>query len=532
MSETSQSSVDTSRASLFANQALGAAPARERLAALRDEPVLITLDRERAASRAGQTMLATAANILGRLFDFAPAIDIDAPASARVLPGLQGLRPGQPLARELAGFLCALSPDSRRYRYRPMAGAARYLATLAIGRAPLPAETEATIFIDAEAWTLCLSPEAVPVPPPATGSFNPFGPMVAGVVGAAEVAKHIFRRLSAPGRGNMFPPLTNVTSWNLWQHEFGEPAPGPPLPAVLELGRFALGGLGALGSAAVLALSQIEAAVGTVELVDDDTLSRSNLERVLIARGTDVGQYKVDVAARALQATRLHALPFVARYDSELPSGASADTIVVGVDSGAARRRIMNLLPAAIYNGGTQGSELLVSRHVGLAGACLECLYPEPDDPVGRIAHRFGLDWATAAALLNGERRVDQAVLAAMERRGGIRLDGIEANALLDQPLAALEAYTCSRQIIIEDLPEATISFVSGLCGFLMALELVKDRLSRGRTGALDWRRPVFRLDLLNASPGPACIEEYVARRDCFCRDPETRRRVAAAARA
>src|SRR5439155_25257084 len=113
----------------------------------------------------------------------------------------------------------------------------------------------------------------------------------------------------------------------------------------------------------------------------DDTLSTTNLERVLTARAADVGRRKVDVAARALGATRLRPLRIAARYGITAPRGCSAGTILVGVDSGAARRRIMNLLPHALYNGGTQGCELLVSRHVGLAGPCLECLYPGTDEP-------------------------------------------------------------------------------------------------------------------------------------------------------
>jgi hypothetical protein len=152
------------------------------------------------------------------------------------------------------------------------------------------------------------------------------------------------------------------------------------------------------------------------------------------------------------------------------------------------------------------------------------------DDPVGRTAVRLGVDRTVAAALVRGERRIDAEVLAAMRRRGGVHLEEFPPETLLGAPLAALEAHVCSRAVVIEELPEATISFVAALAGFLMAAELVKDRVATGgRNGALDAARPVLRVDTLAAVPGPACVETYVPRRSCVCQDPETRRRFARA---
>jgi hypothetical protein len=178
------------------------------------------------------------------------------------------------------------------------------------------------------------------------------------------------------------------------------------------------------------------------------------------------------VARRALRATRLRTLAIRGRYGPGVPPRARASTILVGVDSGAARRAIVRLLPEAIYNGGTQSSEALVSRHVRFQGACLECLYPEP------FARR------------------------------------------------AAAAQACGRAALAPELPAATIGFVSALCGFLMACELVKDRLLAEPDHALDDARPVLRLDLLAGTPGPESVEAYAPRRNCFCREPATQRRI------
>jgi hypothetical protein len=114
-----------------------------------------------------------------------------------------------------------------------------------------------------------------------------------------------------------------------------------------------------------------------------------------------------------------------------------------------------------------------------------------------------------------------------MQRRGGIHFRDIDAASLMGEPLDALDGYECSRAVVIEDLPEASIGFVSALCGFLMACELVKDRVDEERRQPLDSGRPVYRLDLLASTPGPDCVEAYVPRRDCYCQQPDVRRRIA-----
>ena len=66
----------------------------------------------------------------------------------------------------------------------------------------------------------------------------------------------------------------------------------------LRNARVALFGLGGVGGYAAEALAR--SGVGQLDLIDNDTISLTNLNRQILALHSTVGQYKVDVAARRI----------------------------------------------------------------------------------------------------------------------------------------------------------------------------------------------------------------------------------------
>lgn len=67
----------------------------------------------------------------------------------------------------------------------------------------------------------------------------------------------------------------------------------------LRNARVAIFGLGGVGGHAVEALAR--SGIGQLDLIDDDTVSLTNLNRQLLATHSSIGKYKVDVAAQRIR---------------------------------------------------------------------------------------------------------------------------------------------------------------------------------------------------------------------------------------
>ena len=142
----------------------------------------------------------------------------------------------------------------------------------------------------------------------------------------------------------------------------------------------------ALGSPAALYLAA--AGVGTIGLVDFDTVDESNLQRQVLFGTADIGRAKL-VAARA----RLEALnPSVAIETHEAPlSSANAldvlaryDVILDGTDNFPTRYLVNDacvLLGKPNAYGSIFRFEGQASVFAATDGPCYRCLYPEPPPP-------------------------------------------------------------------------------------------------------------------------------------------------------
>ena len=157
----------------------------------------------------------------------------------------------------------------------------------------------------------------------------------------------------------------------------------------LKAGRVLVVGAGGLGSPASLYLAA--AGVGTLGLVDFDTVDVSNLQRQVLYGTSDVGKLKLDTAAARLADINPH-VRIVRHPDALKAANARAiirdyDVIIDGTDN-FATRYLVNDACVLERRPNVYGS---VFRFEGQAavfaapgGPCYRCLHPEPP-PAGLI---------------------------------------------------------------------------------------------------------------------------------------------------
>ena len=154
----------------------------------------------------------------------------------------------------------------------------------------------------------------------------------------------------------------------------------------LKAGRVLIVGAGGLGSPAALYLAA--AGVGTIGLVDFDTVDATNLQRQVLYGTADVGRPKLEVASARLAAQNPHV--DVVTYDERLSaSNARAlvgayDVVLDGTDN-FPTRYLVNDACVMTRTLNVYGS---ISRFDGQAsvfaapgGPCYRCLHPEPPPP-------------------------------------------------------------------------------------------------------------------------------------------------------
>ncbi|MGE0151932.1 MAG: ThiF family adenylyltransferase [Reyranellaceae bacterium] len=149
--------------------------------------------------------------------------------------------------------------------------------------------------------------------------------------------------------------------------------------------------IGAGGLGAPLLQYLAAAGIGTLGVVDDDTVDLSNLQRQVIHRSTDIGLAKVDSAARAVadinpgvtlaahreRLTGDNAARLIAGYDVVADGSDNFATRYLLNDACFAARKI--LVSAAILR--FEGQLTTYKAWQGAGHPCLRCLFAAPPPP-------------------------------------------------------------------------------------------------------------------------------------------------------
>jgi adenylyltransferase/sulfurtransferase len=168
---------------------------------------------------------------------------------------------------------------------------------------------------------------------------------------------------------------------------------GGPGQAALKAARVLVIGAGGLGAPVLMYLAA--AGVGTLGVVDDDTVSLSNLQRQIIHATADVGRAKVESAAERIGALnphvalRTHAVRLAAANALEIVGG--YDVVVDGSDNFATRYLVSDacfLAGKTLVTGALgvfDASLTTIRAHAvngdGALNPTYRCLFPEPPPP-------------------------------------------------------------------------------------------------------------------------------------------------------
>jgi len=155
----------------------------------------------------------------------------------------------------------------------------------------------------------------------------------------------------------------------------------------LRRARVLVVGAGGLGSPVIQYLAA--AGVGTLGIIDDDTVDATNLHRQVIFRSEDVDEPKATTAAQAASALNpyITVKPYNRRLTAEIAPDlvADYDLVLDGTDNFATRYLVnatcvaagIPLIAAAI----TQWEGQISLYDPARGGPCFQCIFPETPDP-------------------------------------------------------------------------------------------------------------------------------------------------------
>jgi adenylyltransferase/sulfurtransferase len=171
-----------------------------------------------------------------------------------------------------------------------------------------------------------------------------------------------------------------------YQRHLSLPGFGPAAQEKLKAGSVLVIGAGGLGCPALLYLAA--AGVGRIEIVDDDKVDVSNLQRQVLYVEANAGERKAEAAARRLRSLNrfIEVVPRAVRLtrDNALELVRGVDVVLDGSDNFGTRYLVNDacvLADRPLVYGAIQGFEGQASVFNWQGGPTYRCLFPEPPEP-------------------------------------------------------------------------------------------------------------------------------------------------------
>jgi hypothetical protein len=384
-------------------------------------------------------------NLLARLDRVVHCIGLRCPSGVPLAGNIT------PLAKQETDLRSALLDGAAAIEVVPVVADAELGWSIVVGTSgPIPGTR---LYAAGAGWNGGVSRNAIDGNALSTDSRLPFGPYVAACLAVAEVFKG--------ARMKDYEPTT-AAFYDLWTHR-ASTLPTCNGPSRVETGiDAALAGVGAVGSACVLALWACPGLAGKMILADSDRkgLTVTNLNRYPLFGRRSLGELKASEAARLVGKSGISWTPHDDLFEKILAP--LPPRVLSAVDTNRSRLAIQNRYPSRILSASTLDlrSEVLRCGPPGV-GACLRCYNPPevslPDDDLrAKLLSASAEEIAGLAASANVS--VEDAKEWARTGRCGTAgervLPYLRTN--VDEPLFA-------------------VGFVSVMAGTMLAVELLKD---------------------------------------------------------
>ena len=305
-------------------------------------------------------------------------------------------------------------------------------------------------------------------------NYNPIAACAASCMGVAELFKYVAKPKGCK--------ICSELSFSLLNYSTEIPQENPPLHSQIDIGMVTLVGVGAIGSAVIYTLKCLNNVSGTLEIVDADKYSDTNLNRYIIASESTTGKYKVDIAEDLLRKhPYLKVMKHQQIYDIFKETHHHIDTLITAVDKRITRFNMQSDLPRLVIDAATTDSCVDLARmEFGSKGACLGCLYlPEPRDDqlLHYISLNTGLSFERVKYLYDRSEGVNAEDIEIISKHMGKNL-----RHCIGEPIESLyeHEYCGSSKISsnkdTEEAILAPVSFISAFAGVLITCELIKDR--------------------------------------------------------
>lgn len=301
---------------------------------------------------------------------------------------------------------------------------------------------------------------------------NPIGAMGAACLGATEVFKRLLELEGCEKRWTHDHPSHLEYSFL----NYSCSTDNADFPTTINFDeRILLVGVGAVGSAFIYALSNINNIFANIDVIDPDNFDDSSLNRCQIAFKDKINHNKAQVAETyATNSLQIKSYPQNFE-DFKTKNGINHPIIVSTVDKNDARYQIQSELPKLIFHGATGKQIAAVSIIKFLENACLCCIFNGHSSYDEVISKETGIPENEVKEALASNGIFSETHLDFMRKKMGEKAEKFLEH--IGKPFRDVYTQEMCGAIQVETsagVKSASVSFVSFFAGLALVAELIK----------------------------------------------------------